>query len=206
MAQAPNDPEEKKNVDTVDDSAVVPNMDNITTYLTLDEKKLSPTTHTLLKSWDASDAVIEAANAFIECIFKVTQRRFHMIPVSKWLQNEKLHAKQSNDGSRCRIPILFGISSEMLKRLSFEYDSENKPNIAVKVKYQSDVFIPGVSEEAIQLVDNALLIAADDQKIKEFVNGIVNRILEQFESAKKSVDNNTTELRLSLETCLEFNE
>merc|ERR1712087_506469 len=132
--------------------------------------------------------VIEAANTFIDCIFQLTQRRFHMVPASKWLQNERLHAKKSNDGSRCRIPILFGISSEMYKRLSFQYDLDKNESIVTKVKYQSNVFIPGVSEEPVQLTDNALIIVADDTKIKGFTATIVDRIQRQLENAIKSAN------------------
>ncbi len=40
-------------------------INNIQIYLSLDGKTVTPTTHVLLKSWNASDAVLEAANLFI---------------------------------------------------------------------------------------------------------------------------------------------
>jgi len=94
----------------------------------------------------------------------------------------------------------------MHKRLSFAYDEEQRPNMVTKVKYQSDVFIPGVGDEPVQLVDNALVIVADDAKIKDFTEEIIRKIAAQFESAKKSVDNDTKELVVSLESCLDLTE
>merc|ERR1711920_504630 len=88
------------------------NIKDIEVYFTLDGKKVSPTTHILLKSWDSSDVVLESANLFIECILKITQRRFHLVPESNWLRNEKMQSKKTNDGARCRIPIVFGTASQ----------------------------------------------------------------------------------------------
>lgn len=195
MAQEPdNKDEDNENVD----------LTNIDVYLTLDDKPLKTTNHIFLKAWDASETILEATNLFIDCIFKITQRRFHPIPESNWLRNEKIHAKKSNDGSRCRIPIIIGISNQMFDRLSFEYDE--KKNIVKKVKYQSQVFIPGVDKNAIKLVDNALIIVADDINIKQFIIEINTKIKNQFEIAKKSIDKNSKEIALSIEDCLNLSK
>lgn len=196
MAQKPEMAENKEGDDNKMD------MTNIDVYLTLDGKKLKTTNHILLKAWNASEIVLEATNLFIDCIFKITQRRFHPIPESNWLRNEKVHSKKSNDGSRCRVPIIIGISEQMFERLSFKYDKDKQENIVTKIKYESQVFIPGVDENAIKLIDNALIIAANDNNIKEFVTEINNKIEKQFEIAKKSIDKDTTEIALSIEECL----
>lgn len=179
-------------------------MKNIQVYLTLDGKQIKPTTHILLKSWDASDLVMESANLFIECIFKLTQRRFHLVPASNWLRNEKMHSKKSNDGARCRIPIIFGNSKQMFDRLSFKYD--DKQSIINKIKYESDVYIPGVDENAIKLVDYALIIVANDQNIKQFTTQITDKLFKQLELSKKSIDKNTKEITLSLEDCFNLSK
>ena len=83
MAQEPDNKEgDDENVDL---------LTNIDVYLTLDGKPLKTTNHIFLKAWDASETILEATNLFIDCIFKITQRRFHPIPESNWLRNEKIH-------------------------------------------------------------------------------------------------------------------
>lgn len=188
--------------DNKEKEAENPDLTNIDVYLTLDGKPLKTTNHIFLKSWDASEITLEAIDLFINHIFKITQRRFHPIPESNWLRNEKMHSKKSNDGSRCRIPIIIGISNQMFDRLSFKLN-DNDDNIIKKVKYESQVFIPGLDDEnAIKLVDNALIIVAHDKNIKQFIQEINNKIETQFEIAKKSIGKDTKEIGLSIEDCL----
>ena len=170
--------------------------------ITWDGKKLSPATHIVLKPWNASDVVLESANLFIECIFKVTGRRFHIRPDSVWLRNENLHSKKSNDGSQARIPIVIGLSSSMHERFSFEYDG--KDDVLKKIKYESNVYFPGVDENAIKMIDNALIIAANDENLKQFVTKICENIHQHLENAQKSVDKDTKQIVLCLETCLDL--
>eukprot|EP01083_Nonionella_stella_P052907 140209_1 len=180
------------------------NIKDIEVFFTLDSQKVSPTTHIFLKSWDSSDIVLESANLLIECIFKITQRRFHLVPESNWLRNESMHSKKSNDGSRCRIPITVGVSSQMFNRLGFKYNEQNTDHqhIVQKIKYESTVYIPGVDENPIKLTDHALIITANDQNIKQLTIEITNNMLKHFEDAKKTITNDTKQVSLPLETCL----